>query len=113
MLSVVCCPFNGLTLAYCPFNWLPVSPERTVPLTVLQVDESTQDVSVSQLSESHGADYLEDVAWSHHAPLYVCMCQYLSVQQWINEFVLFKSVWLCYCAAPGGWSVVYPGCDAS
>lgn len=27
-----------------------------------KVDESTQDVSVSQLSQSHGADYLEDVA---------------------------------------------------
>lgn len=47
-----------------------VSPERTVSLNVclavslnvFQVDESTQDVSVSQLSQSHGADYLEDVA---------------------------------------------------
>lgn len=50
---------------------MSVSPERTVSLNVcltvslnvFQVDESTQDVSVSQLSQSHGADYLEDVAW--------------------------------------------------
>lgn len=38
------------------------SHERNVSLIVFQVDESTQDVSVSQLSQSHGADYLEDVA---------------------------------------------------
>lgn len=27
-----------------------------------KVDESTQDVSISQLSQSHGADYMEDVS---------------------------------------------------
>lgn len=26
-----------------------------------KVDDSTQDVSISQLSQSHGADYMEDV----------------------------------------------------
>lgn len=30
---------------------------------VLQFDETTQDLSVSQLSHSDGADYMEDVAW--------------------------------------------------
>lgn len=29
---------------------------------VLQFDETTQDLSVSQLSQSHGVDYMEEVA---------------------------------------------------
>lgn len=33
-----------------------------VCLFVVQFDETTQDVSISQLSQSHGADYMEDVS---------------------------------------------------
>lgn len=50
---------------YCVFKSL-----NLMLLFVLQFDETTQDLSVSQLSQSHGADYMEEVAWpSHHAPL--------------------------------------------
>ena len=48
-----------------------VSPPCTLPLNVyiiyhmllfvVQFDDTTQDLSVSQLSQSHGADYMEDV----------------------------------------------------
>ncbi len=65
---------------------------------VLQFDETTQDLSVSQLSQSHGADYMEEVAWPSHHPTLLAFpsctslyCPYLSLYSFnekINGFVL-------------------------
>lgn len=51
-------------LTHSPFLFSSCLPPQYYP----QFDEITQDLSVSQLSQSQGADYMEEVAWQSHQP---------------------------------------------